>query len=180
MLTALIAKRRVWLAAGSAVGVVVLLAAAFGGAWKIQSWRYESRLAALHSSYAQTLAAAQATARAIEQQRQQDLERVSDETERRLTAVVVAERRAADKRVRDVAARYAERERRAARDTGAADQCAANTARARVLADLLGELDELAQGYAREADHARVAGLACEAAFDAVRLQGGKKQGGGK
>jgi len=39
-----------------------------------------------------------------------------------------------------------------------------------VLADLLGELDELAQGYARAADRARVAGLACEAAFEAVRV----------
>jgi len=176
MLTALIARRRVWLAAGSALGAVVLLGAAFGSAWKVQGWRFEARIAALHNAHAQALAASEQAARAIEQQRQQDLERVSDETEQRLAAVVVAERRAADERVRHVAARYAERARSTPADTCATSQCEANTARARVLADLLGELDELAQGYAREADARRVAGLACEAAFDAVRLQdsGGK------
>jgi len=171
MLTALIAKRRVWLAAGGAVGAVVLLAAAFGGAWKIQGWRHESRIAALASTHAQALASAQAAARAIEQQRQQDLERVSHETEQKLAAVVELERAAADERVRDVAARYAARARRAASDTAPACQCEAAAAPARMLAELLGELDELAQGYAREADRARVAGLACEAAFDSLRIQ---------
>jgi len=161
-------------------GVLLAAAMVFGSAWKIQGWRYESRIAALHNTHAQALAAAQAAARAIEQQRQQDLERVSDETEQKLAAVVVAERAAADERVRNVAARYAERERSTPANTGAADQCEANTARARVLADLLGELDELAQGYAREADARRVAGLACEAAFDAVRTQNGLQGSGGK
>jgi len=171
MLTALLARRRVWLAAGGALGAVVLAVATFGSAWKIQGWRYESKIAALHSAHAQALAAAQATARAIEQQRQTDMERVSHETEQKLAAVVVAERAAADERVRDVAARYAKRQRAATENTAPASQCEASAAAARMLAELLGELDELAQVYAREADRARVAGLACEAGFDALRVQ---------
>jgi len=173
MLSGLIVRRRVWLAAGGALGAVVLVAAAFGGAWKIQGWRYETRIAALHSAHAQALAAAEQTARAIEHQRQQDLERLSDETEQKLAAVVVAERAAADERVRNVAARYAQRQRETAERAAPAAICTPSDAAARVLADLLGELDELAQVYAREADRSRVAGLACEAGFDALRTQTG-------
>jgi len=174
MLTALLARRRVWMAAGGAVGVVVVVAAAFVSAWKIQSWRLEAQIAALHNAHAQALAAAEQTARAIEHQRLQDLERLSDETEQKLAAVVVAERAAADERVRSVSARYAARARSTPADTAVTRQCEASDAAARVLAELLGELDELAQGYAREADRSRIAGLACEAAFDAVRHHNGK------
>jgi len=152
------------------LGVALAAAMVFGCGWKIQGWRYEARIAALDNRHAQALAAAHATARAIEQQRLQDLERLSDEAGQKLAAVVAAERAAADLRVRDVAARYAARARRTPDDTAAPCQCEASAAPARVLADLLGELDELAQGYARAADRARVAGLACEAAFEAVRV----------
>jgi len=167
MLSGLLTHSRVRLAAASAVGAVLMLALAFGSAWKIQGWRYEARIAALHRAQAQALAAAEQAARAIEQQRVQDMERLTDETEQKLAAVAARERRAADERVRDVAARYAERGRQAANSTAPAASCAANAAR--MLAQLLGELDELAQVYAREADRARVAGLACEAGYGNLR-----------
>jgi len=93
------------------------------------------------------------------------------ETEQKLVDVAAAERRAADERVRDIAAEYAARHRAAAADAAAARQCAAAAPAADVLAELLGDLDELAQGYAAEADRRRIAGLACESAYDGVRVQ---------
>jgi len=41
-----------------------------------------------------------------------------------------------------------------------------------VLAELLGEADQLAEHFATEADRNRLAGLACERAYEAVRNGG--------
>jgi len=155
--------------AGRIFGIALLAIGAFISAWKVQSWRYEARIAALHSTHAQALAVAEQAARAIEHQRLQDMERLTDETEQKLAAVASRERRAADERVRNVAARYAERQRQAAERAAPAASCETSAAAARMLAELLGELDELAQVYAREADRARVAGLACEAGYESLR-----------
>jgi len=47
--------------------------------------------------------------------------------------------------------------------------CTAEPRRAAVLADMLGQLDEMAQRYTATADRARVTGLACEKAYKGLR-----------
>ncbi|QIE86808.1 DUF2514 family protein [Pseudomonas nitroreducens] len=78
---------------------------------------------------------------------------------------------AADQRVRDAAAKYADRIAavEAGRDSCTAAASKAAAQHARVLAELLGEADRLAGIYAEAADESRVRGLACEAAYDGIR-----------
>ncbi|MBG6289542.1 DUF2514 family protein [Pseudomonas nitroreducens] len=113
----------------------------------------------------------EARERATEQRRQQSINKVIEDGQRNIDQVRAIADAAADQRVRDAAAKYADRvaAAEAGRDscTAAASKAAAN--QARVLADLLGEVDRLAGVYAEEADESRVRGLACEAAYDGIR-----------
>ena len=54
-------------------------------------------------------------------------------------------------------------------DTGTAAECEAARATSGLLAQLLGEADELAGIFAESADRSRIAGSVCEAAYDAAR-----------
>ena len=59
--------------------------------------------------------------------------------------------------------------RGAATDSAIACECNAEQGRIDLLSQLLGELDGMAGEYAAAADESRVRGLACEAAYQAVR-----------
>src|SRR5690606_42021257 len=56
----------------------------------------------------------------------------------------------------------------ARRGAGTAGECEAARATSGMLAELLGELNEMAGVYAEAADRARLAGLACEQSYHAV------------
>ncbi|KXU38761.1 hypothetical protein AXE65_12030 [Ventosimonas gracilis] len=96
------------------------------------------------------------------------MEALTRDTEKQLESVAAAERAAFDSRLHELAQQYAHR--RPAPNPPAAANCQAERTRAAVLANLLAESDQLAQSFATEADRRRIAGLACEAAYEAARL----------
>jgi len=151
------------------IGVISLAVGAFIAGYNARSHRAERDLARVHERHAAALNQALESVRAIEQRRIADLETLHHDTQTQLDAVADAVRRAVDERVRDIAAQYAARERAAADNPAAAGQCEAAANAARVLAQLLGDLDALAEVYAADADRRRIAGLACEAAWERLR-----------
>jgi len=152
-----------------AIAAVLLAAGAFLAGYNARSHRAERDLARLHERHAAALNQALADVRAIEQRRITDMETLHHDTQTRLEAVADAARRAADERVRDIAAQYAARHR-PADDSATGTQCTTTAAAAGMLAELLGELDALAERYAAEADRRLIAGLACEAGYNGIRF----------
>ncbi|WP_236225616.1 DUF2514 family protein [Pseudomonas pseudonitroreducens] len=154
-------------------GLLLFLAAA--GGWHEGRARldaaWKSRWDEHEKQDQQAAAEFEARERAKEQRRQQSINKVIEDGQRNIDQVRADASAAADQRVRDAAAKYADRAAaaEAGRDscTAAASQAAAK--RARVLAELLGEADRLAGVYAEAADQARARGLACEAAYDSLR-----------
>ena len=91
-------------------------------AWTAQGWRADARLAKVEKDWgderavsSQLLAQAQDEARTESERRYQAMNEVRDEADQNLARVVVAERAAADERVRDAVADYARRHRAPAR-----------------------------------------------------------------
>ena len=87
-------------------------------AWTAQGWRADARLAKVEKDWgderavsSQLLAQAQDEARTESERRYQAMNEVRDEADQNLARVVVAERAAADERVRDAVADYARRHR---------------------------------------------------------------------
>lgn len=119
----------------------------------------------------QAAAVFEARERAEEQRRQLSINKVIQDGQRNIDQVRANASAAADQRVRDAAAKYADRvaAAEAGRDSCTAAASKAADQHARVLAELLGEADRLAGVYAEAADESRVRGLACESAYDAVR-----------
>lgn len=93
----------------------------------------------------------------------QETERVANLARARADADA---RRAADVRLRDIARNYAAQP--AADDPTAATERAPVAERCAVLADVLGQVDDLAGELAQAADAARIAGQACERAYDSL------------
>ena len=155
--------------------LAVLLAIACFSTWKVDAWRYGKQLAEVRKEFADyksdiATAATKASedARALEQQRQRDIEKVrTDAAEQKQKDDALADLQRAD----------------AGRLRGQIGQLLADKAilNARLaergktiedLADLLAELRSEADGYAGELAAAltasRRAGFACEASYDAV------------
>lgn len=139
-----------------------------------QGWRYGERMAALERDWNEERLAlesrareAEQTARTEENRRQKAVDEVTQNAQKELDAAVARERRAADSRVRSAIADYAARHRCPA-DPGSTASSEAARDPIGVLAELLGELDGLAESYASAADRARVAGLACERAYESL------------
>jgi len=158
-----------WLRYGAAAAVAAL------AVWVAQGWRYEARIAGMERAWAQereelaeAARHAEAAARAEEHRRQAEVERITQDAQKALDAALRRERAAADSRVRSAVADYAARHR-CPPDTGATASSEAARDPIGVLAELLGELDDLAESYAAAADRARIAGLACERAYESVK-----------
>jgi len=152
-----------------AFAAILLAAGAFLAGYNARGHRAERDLARVHERHAAALNQALADVRAIERRRISDLETLHHDTQTQLDAIADASRRAADERVRDVAAQYAARHRASADDSATAGQCEAAAVATNMLAKLLGDLDELAERYAADADQRRIAGRACEAAYERLR-----------
>ncbi len=86
-----------------------------------------------------------------------------------LARVRADERAAADRRVRHTAKEFAARNGCAARYTGVAGAGQAGADPLDLLAQLFSRADDRAGELAAIADRARVAGLACERAYEALR-----------
>jgi chromosome segregation ATPase len=157
------------------LGLALLLAVACFATWKVDAWRYGKQLADGRKEFADyksetATAATKASedARAIEQQRQRDIEKVrTDAAEQNQKDDALADLQRADgDRMREQFGQLL------------ADKRALNTRlteRGKTiedLADLLAELRAEADGYAGELAAAltasRRAGFACEASYDAI------------
>lgn len=149
-------------------GYVAVAVAAGVAAWWAQGWRYDAKISRIETAQATALADAQAKAREIEQARVAAIEEVTKDADQKIAAVQADADAAADsaKRLRSELARL----RQAAGDTAAAGagpgQPGADPIG--VLAVVLGELDDRAGEVGRYADRLKVAGLACETAYDSL------------
>ena len=157
------------------LGIVVLLALACFATWKVDAWRYGKQLADIRKEFADyksdiATAATKASedARAIEQQRQRDIEKVrTDAAEQKKKDGALADLQHAD------AVRLREQIGHLLADKGILNTRLAERGKTiEDLVDLLAELRAEADGYAGELAAAltasRRAGFACEASYDAV------------
>lgn len=152
----------------SAVGGVLLALSAWAGMQMYGKAQYERGAAAERTAQALIAGQAEADYRRQERVWRDKFEEQENETLEKLASLAADERRAADVRVRDTANSVAARYREAAeRATAAAEREAASTA-VGMFAELLSQSDDLAGVYAAQADRARIAGLACEAAYDEI------------
>jgi len=147
---------------------LALVAVSVAGGWQLRAITAARDLLNIQAEYAQNLAAAQQQASQREHVLQRKIEEIQHETQQQLADIIAIERVAADSRVRELAQQYAAGANYSHSPT--ADRCQAERTRAAVLAELLGELDELAAVFASEADRRSIAGLACEKAYKAVQF----------
>ena len=145
----------------------VALAAGLLLGWLANGWRLGEQIAEIRADHAQALADVQSRARKIESGWHAGMMEVQRNAQEKLDAVAadVAAAGSAAERLRE---RVAELSRRPAACPGAADGGEAADAARLVLADVLGRIDAAAGELAAYADRARVAGMACEAAYDSL------------
>lgn len=136
--------------------------------WLAASWYHGERLASLKAEHATAIATAHERHRATERGWQAAMDKVREDAQHAQNAITADLAGAYDELagLREAAARAT---RRAARDTCTADGSAPAAGAAILPADLLGACAALYIDVAAEADRRRVAGLACEAAHDALR-----------
>src|SRR5690606_16599670 len=159
---------RAWIAAGLIVGGFLV-------GWQTQSWRMSGQLEAeraRHAAYVarQQAASAEVITSILERERTllDQIEEVSAHGERvkqdlgRQLADSDAVARRLQRQLSDLSGRIST-------DPGTAGECASARAAAGVLAELLGESDQLAGAFAESADRNRVAGEVCVRAYDAAR-----------
>lgn len=149
------------------VGAVAFALGA-GGAWKLASLHYGNQIATMQRDHAAASEAAQAQAREREnalRRQLKEVEKQADEERKSLEADLANARRAAGGLQVELDKIRAESAHRGAGTTG---ECEAARTTAGMLAELLGELNEMAGVYAEAADRARLAGLICEQSYHAV------------
>lgn len=149
------------------VGAVAFALGA-GGGWKLASLHYGNQIATLERDHTAASVAAQAQARERENALRRQLKEVetrADEKRKKLESDLINARRAASGLQVELDKIRAESARSGAGTTG---ECEAARATAGMLAELLGELNEMAGIYAEAADRARLAGLICEQSYHAV------------
>ncbi|WP_367352474.1 DUF2514 domain-containing protein [Achromobacter animicus] len=158
--------------AGLAAGAL----AAGGGAWTVQGWRGDVKLARVTKAHAHELAKqAQATVAAVEAARTEERRRVAAVEKARDDATKQAALAVADAaHARSEHSRllvHANTLARAAvdRDPSAAVGSAAGSSAVDLLAFMLGRVSVRATELAAVADRARIAGLTCERAYDVLR-----------
>lgn len=153
----------------SAIAGAVVLAALFIGLQFYGVAQHKKGYNQAQTEYMIAVAHAEGRARQIEHELTKEMEVRDRDALEKLAQITIAERRAADERVRKSAEEYAARYRRdTALASAAAERQAADTS-IRMFAELLGGLDGMAEVYAAQADRSRIAGLTCEAQYDSSR-----------
>ena len=160
-----------WMAAAIALGVLL-------GVQTLRLHAAQLDAAQTRTSHADTLRTiadlttkAVEAVRAEETQRAQKLEAIANDTQKQIDAARVdaaAAERSADS-LRQQLARYVAAARAASPNTGAAPTSETASDPASVLAELYAAANDRAREVSVYADAARVAGLACEASYDALR-----------
>lgn len=135
-----------------------------------QGWRYGERIAAIRAAQAQAVTDAVTQARTEEQRRINTLEVIADDTRSKLADAHAdaATARTAAAGLRQQLADYRQRARCSPAVTGGGTSTEDPLY---LLSDLLSRADERAGELADFADRASIAGRACEAAYDSLRLE---------
>ena len=133
-----------------------------------------TQLAEVKAQIATERANAEKQQREIERQRAQAIQEVQDHAQAQIDALAadLAASRAAGDGLRSAAAAAA---RRACPHPATASSSKGEPDSLAVLIDVLGAVGERAGVYAEAADRARIAGLACEASYDALTAPAGVK-----
>jgi hypothetical protein len=154
------------------IGVLVMLLVTACGVWKVQDWRYEKQISDLAQAQAQIVARAERWAREEEQRRYIALEKVKNSAQEQIKAAVfdVGSADAAGDRLYVTAGEFVKRSASCTVDTRVAGRSASATRAAMVLSDLLQRVDKRAGELAAAYDRARIAGLACERAYESISL----------
>lgn len=172
----LIRKAAPWLAAVLVIAIALLGAYRHGVSVTDADWqvKWDGHIA----DDAKATAERQEQERALEQQRQTAINKVTDyaETQINQAAADAAAAHATADRLRDEADRIASElaNSEAGRSACATQASKAAAERARLLADVFKRADARAGRLAEVADQARARGLACEQAYDAVSQGGGQ------
>jgi len=161
---------------GYAAAALAGAAIAGGSAWVVQGWRGEAELAAEvaaraldRDAQAQATIIAVEAARAEERRRTAAVEKARDDAQKQ--AAIAAADAAGARGERDRLRARANTLARAAvaRDAALADGSPSGAAAVDLLAYMLGRAIDRAEALAGIADRSRIAGLACESAYDVVR-----------
>lgn len=149
------------------IGLAVLFVSAIALTWKIQSWRYEALISAKDKDQAMAISQAYEKVRLIEKQRQEAIEVIRNDATLQIMEVQTDADTAnhTAERLRKELARYR---------ANTANACTATGGEATydpigVLIGVLEGLESAGREIAEYADRARVAGSACERAYDSLR-----------
>lgn len=153
-----------YLKLGAAAGIALALTAAGGFMYRAGQTSVQADWNAAKAEHADALAAEEAAHRATERRLLGEMEALQDESRQKLTELAGVLAGVAVERD-GVSVALAESRKRASEAAAAAGSCAAIQSAADLYAELFGELQSLAEGYAQTADRSRLAGAACEAAF---------------
>jgi hypothetical protein len=154
-----------------AVLVLALWVAAYQRGARDTAKDWQGKWADQQVLQAKALAAASGANR-VEEQRRQTANNEAGQNARVQTTAAVADAVVADaagQRLHDTARQLANSASCAASDSAVAERSAAATRAAMVLSELFQRADQRAGELAKAYDAARIAGLACEAAYDGVR-----------
>jgi hypothetical protein len=160
--------------ASAALLILLAIAGIIYGAYHhgvtVTDSKWEAKWSDQQLLQAKGLAAATTANRAEEQRRQAAIDEVSNDARTQNTAAVadavVAD--AAGQRLHDTAHELAARASCPSGDPAVAQRSASATRAAMVLSDLFQRADQRAGELAKAYDAARIAGLACEAAYDSL------------
>ena len=151
--------------------MLALVLVTAGCVWKVQDWRYGKQLADLVAVQAQGFAQAERLAREEEQHRQSAVDRVKiDAKEQYKTATAdAANADAASERLHVAAGKFIAGASGSTCNPNVAKRGATAARAAMVLSDLFQRADKRAGELAAAYDQARLAGLACERSYDALK-----------
>lgn len=149
------------------IGLAVFFAAAIGLTWKAQSWRYGALIAANDKAQAMAVSQAYEKVRLIEKQRQEEMEVIRNDATLQIMEIQTDADTAnhTAERLRQELARYR---------ANAANTCTAAGSEAAqdpigVLIGVLEGLESTGREIAEYADRSRIAGSACERAYDSLK-----------
>lgn len=163
----------VYIAAALVAALVVLSIGAAAG-WAVNGWRLSGTIERLKATHARHIATQQqASADVIGRTllRERELQDRLQEAEHNAQAAkqkLGSQLADSDAAARRLSEQLSDLSGRIGSDTGTAAECAAARQASGVLAELLGEADELAGVYAAEAEGSRIAGTACERRYDSL------------
>jgi len=153
------------------INMLVLFTLTASAAWLIQGWRFEAKIARIESAHAQATREAEQAARAIEQQRIEDIDHVRNQAQTQIDTLRADVARADGIAVRLRTELANLRARESARHTATAERSPSqpDSAAVDLLTGMLERMEQNARAIAGYADELRIAALACEASYEAIR-----------